>query len=39
MVEYDEIAYSMNIVTLFLVTSGVSCEFVDVLESPEMARN
>jgi hypothetical protein len=29
MVEYDEIAYSMNNVSLFLVTFGASCEFVD----------
>ena len=29
MVEYDEIAYTMNIVSLFLVTYGASCEFVD----------
>ena len=29
MVEYDEIAYSLNIVSLFLVTYGASCEFVD----------
>jgi hypothetical protein len=29
MVEYDEIAYSMNIVSLFLVTYRASCEFMD----------
>ena len=29
MAKYDEIAYSMNIVSLFLVTYGASCEFVD----------
>ena len=29
MVEYDEIAYSVNIVSLFLVTYGAYCEFVD----------
>ena len=29
MVEYDEIVYSMNILSLFLVTYEASCEFVD----------
>ena len=29
MVEYDKITYSMNIVSLFLVTYEASCEFVD----------
>ena len=29
MVEYDEIAYSVNIVSLFLVTYGAYCVFVD----------
>ena len=31
--EYHKIAYSMNIVSLFLVTYGASCEFVDDLYS------
>ena len=29
MVEYDKIAYSMNIVSLFLVTYEASCVFLD----------
>ena len=29
MVEYNEIAYSVNIVSLFLVTYGAYCEFFD----------
>jgi hypothetical protein len=29
MVEYDEIAYSINIVSLFLFTYGASCGFLD----------
>ena len=29
MVEYDEIAYSMNIASLFLSLMELSCEFVD----------
>ncbi len=29
MVEYDEIAYSVNIVSHFLVTYGAYCEFLD----------
>ena len=31
MVEYDGIAYSMNMVSLFLVTYEASCEFLDTL--------
>ena len=33
MVEYDEITYLMNIVSLFLVTYGASCEFSDALHA------
>jgi hypothetical protein len=33
MVEYDEIAYPMNIVSLFLVTFGASCEFLDAFHA------
>ena len=29
MIEYDEIAYSVNIVSLFLVTYGAYYEFLD----------
>jgi hypothetical protein len=30
MAEYDEIAYSVNIMSLFLVAYEASCEFFDV---------
>ena len=36
MVEYDLIAYSMNIMSLFLVTYGASYEFADAFHAKQI---